>query len=129
MEQLALKEQPPAGQAVHAAAGEHRGAVQAVPQPPLRRPHIGQTQPRHVFGPVRGATRMRAAVFLALRGRRPPAGPASGGGKMADGLERVRVSAAELRDMVAAEARAAAAGGRGEGAAGAGGSVVGAGSL
>lgn len=34
---------------------------------------------------------------------------------MAEGLERVRVSAAELRDMVAAQARAAAAGGRGKG--------------
>lgn len=34
---------------------------------------------------------------------------------MAEGLERVRVSAAELRDMVAAQARAAAAGRAGEG--------------
>lgn len=33
---------------------------------------------------------------------------------MAEGLERVRVSAAELRDMVAAQARAGAAGGAGE---------------
>ncbi|NXN12410.1 EST1A protein, partial [Indicator maculatus] len=33
---------------------------------------------------------------------------------MAEGLERVRVSAAELRDMVAAQARAAAGGGRAE---------------
>lgn len=33
---------------------------------------------------------------------------------MAEGLERVRVSAAELRDMVAAQARAAAAGRAGE---------------
>lgn len=41
---------------------------------------------------------------------------------MAEGLERVRVSAAELRDMVAAQARA----GRGEGVVGTGGAMVGA---
>lgn len=61
-------------------------------------------------------------MFLALRGRRPPV-PPRGAGKMAEGLERVRVSAAELRDMVAAQARA----GRGEGVAGSGEAVVGAG--
>lgn len=48
---------------------------------------------------------------------------------MAEGLERVRVSAAELRDMVAAQARAAGGGdGGGEGVAATGGVVVEAGS-
>ena len=57
LEELALEEQPSAGQAVQGPAGEQRRAVQPPAEPLLGHPHLGQ--PGHVPARRRAAPQPR----------------------------------------------------------------------